>query len=141
MNTKRYLLASVAVFVVGVVFDFLVHGVALKPVYEALKDVWRPDMESIMWTMYPVGLVCSFLFVYIFIKGYEGKGVIEGLRFGLFLGGYVGIGMAFGSYMMIKIPFSLAIQWLLASVLGLMLQGAAAAAIYKPAGAFVKRVI
>jgi hypothetical protein len=140
MNVKRFLMASLAVFVVGVVFEYLVHNVALMPVYRALKDVWRPDMEALTWIMYPVGLVCSLLFVYIFIKGYEGKGVIEGLRFGLFLGAYVSVGMAFGSYIMLKIPLSLAIQWLIAGVLELMLQGAAAAAIYKPAGAFVRRV-
>ncbi len=140
MNVKRFLMAALAVFVVGVVFDYLVHGVALMPAYRALKDVWRPDMEAVTWIMYPVALVCSVLFVYIFIKGYEGKGVIEGLRFGLFLGTYVSLGMAFGSYVMVKIPLFLAIQWLIAGVLGLMIQGAVAAAIYKPAGAYVRRV-
>ena len=139
MNIKRFIVASLAVFVVGVVFDFLVHSVALMSTYEALKDVWRPDMDAVMWVMYPVGLACSFLFVYIFIRGYEGKGVTEGLRFGLFLGVYVSLGMAFGSYVMVKIPLLLAIEWLFAGVVGLMLQGVVAAAIYKPAGPFVRR--
>lgn len=139
MNVKRFVLASLAVFLVGAVYDFLIHGVALRATYETLKDVWRPDMDALSWVMYPVGLACAFLFVYIFIRGYEGRGLLEGLRFGLFLGFYVGLGMAFGSYIMVKIPLSLAIQWLFAGVVGLMLQGVVAAAIYKPAGAFVRR--
>src|SRR5205807_2458195 len=51
MNTKRWLLASVAVFVVIGVLEFLVHGVLLSGLYKQTASVWRPEaeMRQMMW--------------------------------------------------------------------------------------------
>jgi hypothetical protein len=63
-----------------------------------------------MWMMWVIGFITSFPFVYIFAKGYEGKGVMEGLRFGFVIGIYVAIPMAYGTYVMIAIPYSMALR-------------------------------
>ena len=135
MNVKRYFLASVAVFVTGMVLDQLIHNVILKATYESLKHLWRPDMDSLMWIAPVIGVIWSFLFTYIFIKGYEGKGIMEGVRFGAVIGLFTSIPMAYGTYMMIAIPYSLAFQWFVYGLIENILLGIVVAAVYKPASA------
>jgi hypothetical protein len=87
-----------------------------------------------MWIFYPIGLVMSFLFVYIFIKGYEGKGILEGLRYGIWIGLFMNLPSAFGQYAIYPVPFSLAIQWFIYGMIEFIILGLVAAAIYKPKG-------
>ena len=134
MNIKRFIIASVVVFVAASILGFLIHNVILMGTYESLTGIWRAkaDMTSLMWIMYPVGLVVSFLFVYIFTKGYEGKGILEGLRYGIWIGLFVNLPAAFSQYVVYPIPFSLAIQWFIYGMLEFIIIGLVAAAIYKP---------
>ncbi len=132
MNVKRFFLAAVVVFIVAEVLEFLIHGVILASTYEALKDLWRPDMESKMWIYPVIGAIWSLLFVYIFVKGREGKGLMEGVRFGVVIGLFVGIPMAYGTYAMIAIPYSLALQWWIYTLIECIVLGVIAALVYKP---------
>jgi hypothetical protein len=113
---KKVLLGAVVVFVILEVLDILIHGVILGSVYATMQNVWRPDMMDKMWIMHIVKIVVSFFFALIFSKGYEGKGIIEGVRYGLYVGIMIGIGMAYGTYAMIAIPYSLALQWFIFAV-------------------------
>jgi len=135
MNVKRFIVASLAVYVASLALGFLVHGVILRPIYDSLKNVWRPDMQSKMWIEWLDGFIVSFLFTYIFTKGYQGGGIMEGLRFGLLIGLFVSIPMAYGTYMIIPIPYSLALEWFLYGTAQVILLGAVAAAVYKPSAA------
>jgi len=135
MNVKRFISASIVVFVVFEALNFLIHGVILAGAYESTAELWRMDMNQKMWIIYLSDLVKAFLFVYIFIKGYENKGWAEGLRYGFWIGLYVSIGMGFGSYAMYPIPFSMALQWFVYGVIQLILCGIITALIYKPAKA------
>ena len=131
MNMKKWILASLAVFVVYEALNFLIHSVILMGIYEATAELWRQDMNSTMWIMYLGDLVKAFLFVLIFTKGIENKGWMEGLRYGFLIGLYVSIGMAFGTYSWSPIPFSLALQWFIYGVIQLVLCGIVTAVIYK----------
>lgn len=132
MNVKRYIAASLAVFVAGGALSFLVDNVILKSTYDSLKNLWRPDLESKMWIMWVVGFIISFLFAFIFTKGYEGKGVMEGVRFGLLIGLFVSIPMAYGTYVMLAIPYSLALQWFVYGTVEYIIFGIVVALIYRP---------
>lgn len=132
MNIKRYLIAVAAVYVAFQVMDIIIHWVILSPVYATLASLWRQDMMSYMWIMYIAGLIMTFLFIYIFIKGYEGKGIMEGIRFGLVIGLFMQIPSAFGGYAMYPIPFSLALQWFIYGMIEFIVAGIIAAAIYRP---------
>jgi hypothetical protein len=111
MNMKKMVLAFLVVFVLFEVMDYVIHGVILSPVYAQLAHIWRPDMMSKMWIMALSTLVMSFMFVYIFIKGYENKGVGEGIRFGIAAGLFMNFIGMFSQYVMYPIPLSLAIEW------------------------------
>lgn len=108
---KKVLMGGVAAFVVIVITDFLIHGVIMASAYEATKDLWRSDMMDLMWVSYVLALIYGFCLAWIFSKGYEKKGLMEGVRFGLAVGIMMGAGMGYGTYMMFNIPYSMAIQW------------------------------
>ena len=110
---KKLLLSWVAVFVAISALDYVIHGVILSSAYEQLKEVFRPDMADKMWIYSLVAAITSFFFVLIYSKGYEGKGIMEGVRYGLYAGAMLSTGMAYGSYASYAIPYSLAMQWFL----------------------------
>lgn len=127
---KKFWIGFVVVFVAMEIVMFLIHGVILASSYEATKDVWRPDMESLMWIYHVLALIGSFFFTFIFSKGYEGKGIAEGVRYGLYIGIWMASGMAYGSYSMINIPYSLALQWFIYGVIEYIIYGVILALVY-----------
>jgi hypothetical protein len=132
MNWKRLFVASVVIFIVLEAIDFVVDSVLLKSAYESLKSLWRPDMASRMWVLYIVGLLISFLFTYIFIKGREGKGIAEGVRFGIIIWLFVSVPMDLSLWVIFPIPHKLVLDWILFSLFEMLVAGILAAAIYKP---------
>ena len=134
---KKLLIAFVAVFVVGQVLGYMIHVVWLAPTYQSLASVWRPeaDMQSKMWIMFVTGAFWSFFFVYVFSRGYEGMGLVEGARYGAIIGLFFGISQSYDSYVIYPIPYSLALKWFLSGLAYCVVLGIVAAALYKPARA------
>ncbi len=135
MNTKKWAIAALGVFIVDQLLDYIIHGVILMGTYEATASLWRPDMESKMYIMWITGAVFAILFVYFYAKGYEGRGIIEGVRYGLWMGLFLAIPMAYNTYATISIPYSLAFQWFIYGVIQIVICGVVAAALYKPEAA------
>lgn len=135
MNTKRWLLASVAVFVVIFVLEFIIHGVLLQGLYQQTASVWRPmaEMQRLMWILWVGYLVLAPLFVFIYTKGYEkGKpGLGQGFRFGLYLGAMLSVLHGFGWYAILPIPLSLSFYWSVAILVEFIAMGIAAGLIYR----------
>ena len=50
MDTKKFITARLAVFVVSSILSFICHGVLLQAAYQATAEVWRPEAE--MGTFY-----------------------------------------------------------------------------------------
>jgi hypothetical protein len=132
MNTKRYVLGSLAVFVFIFVFEWVLHGQILAGLYEQTMEVWRPKegMADYMGWMVAGQLLFAFIFGYIFLKGYENKGVGEGFRYGIL------IGLLFAPaqliwYAVLPIPLTLAIGWLGGAIIEMALAGVVLAAVYR----------
>jgi len=133
-NKKQFIFAIIAVFVVMQLTDFLIHGVILKSTYEATKDVWRPDMESMMWIMQITGFVFSFFFVSIFVffaKGHFRKGIFSGFCYGLLIGILINGGGAFNQYVVYDIDLTLVWEWVIFGIIQTIILGIIAAMIYK----------
>jgi len=130
MNWKKWIMASVVVFVVYEILNFVIHSLLLMGTYEQLQSVWREDMSSKMWIMWVSAIFWSFLFVYIFTKGYEAKGWMEGLRYGFWIGLFLNIPMAFNQFAVYPITFTLAIWWFVLGMIQILVCGIVAAAIY-----------
>src|SRR2546427_12700851 len=127
MNTKRWLLASVAVFVAIGVLEFLIHGVLLSDLYKQTASVWRPEaeMRQMMWIFWAGYLVFAPFFALIYVKGYEkGKpGLGQGFRYGLYVGAMLSVMTGFDLHVVLPIPPALVVRWLVPTLADLRLSG------------------
>jgi hypothetical protein len=133
MNWKRLLPAALAVFVAVQASDFALNTLFMKSANEQLKSLWRPDMASKMWLMYVFGALGALLFTYIFVKGREGKGLAEGIRFGLIMWLFIIVPMNVAWWVMLPIPQFVLVRWILFGLLEMLVAGILVATIYKPA--------
>jgi hypothetical protein len=129
MNKKLWL-GFIAVFGMFEVMNFIVNGLLLMSSFDSLKNLWRPDMMSLMWIFHVNMLIGAFFFILVFSKGYEGKGIVEGVRYGLYIGIWMGVGFAYGTYAMIAIPYTMALIWFVTALMQYILAGIIAAAIF-----------
>ena len=134
MNTKRWLMASVAVLVVMMVMEFLIHGVLLAGLYQKTASVWRTqaEMQRLMWIFWVGYLVFAPFFVLIYAKGYEkGKpGLGQGVRFGLYVGAMLSVVHSYGWFVILPIPLVLACYWFTAILVESVAAGIAAGLVY-----------
>jgi hypothetical protein len=139
MNTKRFWLAVVAVIVLLFITDWIVHGGILLSTYESegVKEAFRTmdDMQSKMWITYVLYIVWAYFFTFIFVKGYENKGIMEGVKFGVYIGLFYSFVSSYGNYTLYPVPYSLALQWFIFGLIQCVIFGIAVALIYKPASA------
>lgn len=137
LSNKTFWIGWIVVFVVMQVFGYLVHEVGMSDAYQALASVFRPkeEMDSMMWIMMVGGVLSLLLFCYIFTLGYEGKGVMEGVRYGALMGLFLSFPTAFDQYVVYPLTAQVAVVWFVAGVIGLIIAGAVFAAIYKPSPA------
>ena len=120
---RKILIGFVAVFVALELMDMIIHGVILMNTYKAMQNVWRPDMMNKMWIMHIEKLITAFFFTLIFSKGYENKGVMEGVRYGFYIGMIMSAGFALGSYTSYPIAYPLALQWFFYTLVEYILLG------------------
>ncbi|MEJ2050849.1 MAG: hypothetical protein P8Y60_13625 [Calditrichota bacterium] len=134
MNKGRWIVASLVIMVVDQILGWIIHSWMLSGMYQATVQLWRPmqEMTSMMWMMWISTLVWAFIFVYVFAKGYEGKGLLEGVRFGLLMGVFFGLPMSIGTFVSQPIGANLAFSWFFSTVIVMTIHGILAALIYKP---------
>ncbi len=129
---KKVIPGFIAVYVVMSLLNFLIHNVLLKETYMTLvgTGMMRGEAAGTMWIYFVTALVVSFFFSLIFSKGYEGKGVGEGLRFGLYVGLMMATPFAYDSYASYPIPYHLALQWFLYTTVEYVVLGVVVAAVF-----------
>ena len=136
MNTKKLVTAFVVVFILLEVTNYLVNMVILSSTYAnpEISKIFRPmaEMDAKMWMMRIADLVYSFFFVFIFVKGYENKGIMEGVRYGIYIGIFIQFMAAVAQHVVYPVPASLAVQWFIYGLIESVIFGVAAAVIYKP---------
>lgn len=74
--------------------------------------------------------IVAYFLSLVFTKGYEGKGIGEGVRFGLFMGLIVATPMAYATYATMPITYSLALQWFLYGIIQYVIYGVILAAVH-----------
>ena len=133
-SKKNCLITTGAVFFTVVVSDFLIHQVFLKSMYAASPNLWRPEAElqSHMPYMFLGQLAVAVFLSWIFVHGYKGKGIMEGIRFGFLIGG-LEAGKNLIMYTVAPYPCALAASWIVAGFAQAILVGIVASLVYKPA--------
>ncbi len=126
MTTKKLVISIGAAFAAVFVFDWIYHGMLLKGMYEGTAQLWRPEaeMKSFCAWMAAGQEVLAIAYVLLFRKGYENKGVSEGVRFGLYMGGFMA-GPSLGMYAYMPIPLALALAWVVGGFLQAIAVGVA----------------
>ena len=122
MNKKVWL-GFFATFITLEILERIVNVVILGSAFESVKSMMRPDMMTKLWILDLVTLIGSFFFAFIFSKGFENKGIVEGVRYGIYIGIWLSVGKAYGTYAMVAIPYSLALQWFIYGVLEYVIAG------------------
>ncbi len=128
---KRTILAVLAVFVTWSVLDFVIHSLILGSAYAATPQLWRPMAQMKTGLMYFTVLVAAASFVYIYARFISEKGIKAAVLYGLIFGVATGIGMGYGTYSVMPIPYSMALVWFLGSVVEFTIGGLVAGLIVK----------
>ena len=124
---KKFWIGFVVVFVAMQVTDFLIHCVLLMATYMAqTPGIFRPMTEINNMLLVIVSVITSFFLTMLYSKGHEGKGIGEGVRFGLYFGFVTATPMAYTTFAVQPITYSLAMQWFIygmvqALILGILL--------------------
>lgn len=132
MNVRRYIWASVALFVFFFLYDWLVHGAILSPIYRMSPEVWRPvaEMRENMYYSLIYKVVTAFWITFVFTQLYKAGGVRNGVTFGLFFGVWAGLLMS-NWYLWIPVAQILAWGWLVAGIVGGVVGGLIIGSIYQ----------
>ena len=127
---KKLWLGFIAVFVAAEICNFLIYGFLLRGDFQATQHLWRSNMSSLMWIYHVLLVVGAFFFTFIYAYGHEGKGIMEGARFGLYIGIWMSMGAAYGTYAMVAIPYAMALKWFLFGIVQYVIMGVVVAAVY-----------
>jgi glycerol uptake facilitator-like aquaporin len=133
MNKKRFWLAFVATYIVYQALGFVVHQVWLTPVYQEIAEVFRPreQMDTMVWIFSLTSAVVVLIFCYVFTRGYEGRGIGEGVRYGVLMGLFMMVVQAYDSYVIYPLPYHLVLKWFFAGMVTFVVMGIVVALVYK----------
>ena len=134
MKNKTFWIGMVVVYVVMQVLGYVIHEVMMGDTYEKLASIFRPqaEMQSMMWIMMASSALGMLMFCYIFTRGHEGKGISEGVRYGVLIGLLMAGPMAIDLHVIFPVPGNVAMIWLISGIASLAVAGAVFSAIYKP---------
>jgi hypothetical protein len=127
MNKKLWY-GFVAVFVLTFLSNWVINMRLMMPDYQQTAPLWRPEMN--LGVIGIVDLFFAFFFTLIFSYGYDGKGWLEGLRFGIYVSLMMNVSRAYMTYATMPIPYSLALKWFLYGTVQFMIYGVVLAVIY-----------
>lgn len=136
MNWKRFWLVAILVYVALMITDIIVHGHILMGVYQAAdaSGAFRQAQDSnrFMWVYFVTGAVFSFFFSFFFVKGYESKGLLEGIRFGIYVALFYYFTANFDAFVIYPIPYRLVWYRIIWGGVQMIILGIIAALVYKP---------
>ena len=133
MNIPRLLLAIVVGFIIIFATDMLIHGMWLKPDYEATKAIWRPESEMnahIAW-MFLAQFMCAATFSVIWAWGFGGRSVGTAVVFAIVMGMFQQIWVLV-NYCVLPMPGALAAKWYFSGLAQAVLMGIGVALTNRP---------
>ena len=132
MHTKNFILTFFVVFIVNSILNFVLHALILPwetyPGSILAENATTPGMIL----LFVGNLVFSYFFCFIFTKGYENKGIGEGIRYGLYVGLLIYFSYLFYNYG--NFQYSPVLLWgeCIGGIVLTVLMGITAAILYKP---------
>ena len=132
MNVKKFIIASIAVTIFIMAFDFLFHGMFMASTYAQTANLWRPHevMNDYMVWMILGQIIMSVGFVALFTKSFKRGGIAEGAIYGLLVA-IIFIGTNLIMYAVAPYPMNMVVSWIIGVIIELVLAGIIVAFIYK----------
>lgn len=111
MRTKRYLLTCLALFVLALAWNALVHLVLLRDARAAVEHLLRPDFKEKAW----LSLLGTAAMIVVFVGGYSRfartGSVRESVFYGVCFAALAGILVDLNQYVLYPIPAWVALVW------------------------------
>jgi hypothetical protein len=130
VSWRRFFLAALAVFVAQAVLagvlQLLLESALEQPAFS------RAEGDEKLAIYFLSRILFVLVFTYIFVKGYEGRGPIEGLRYGLLVWLLYSIPMTVGFWAFYQMSGALALAWIGIGLVEMLGGGLTAAIVYRP---------
>ena len=130
---KKYIIPSVAVFVVISLFDMMFHGVLMEKLYLNNSHLFRAQdvIHKHKHYFWIANLIYSFAFCYIYSKGHEKPGsIVQGLRYALWISLLIWVPDTIVSYTIYPHPKNLELAWLMGYTAQTLLAGITVATVF-----------
>jgi FtsH-binding integral membrane protein len=137
VSTKKLVWATLATYILLIVTGYLIHNVWLKPLYVEMRDNgmnFREDdaMHHRMWILLAGDLLFAAFFAWIYTRGVEAKAWVgQGIRYGICMTLFAVVPFTLSDYVAYNIPHTLALKWIAAGAIQLILAGLVVAGICK----------
>ncbi len=116
MNLQQYTFATTALTIFIVLYEALITFL-LRGLYRTTAPLWRSTDQ--LWSSMPLILGTVVLFAawttFMFRNLYPGGGMVNGLRFGIYLGIFAGI-LTAAWYFWLPVPAKLGWSWLIVTI-------------------------
>jgi hypothetical protein len=132
MSFKKWLWASLVVWVLCFILDWIINGWILMGYYESTAQYWLGESEMMgrLWAMILGQLLFALLFCAIYTKGIREGGLGEGIRYGLWIGLFYCLPMYFIRWSVEPIPGALIFWQSLLSFIEIIIVGGVLGIIY-----------
>lgn len=113
---KKYLIPTLAVFVVITIFNIFFHGMVMEKFYVKYSHIFRAQdiIDKYKYLMWTANLIYSAAFCYIYSKGHEKKNPVDqGFRYGLWISLLIWVPNALITYTIYPFPKDLIYRWLI----------------------------
>jgi len=121
MFMKRCLLSVVAVFIFVFGFEWLFHGVLMADAYSQTASMWRTDeaMQAKFGWIIGGHFLFALMLTIVFKRGYENRGLLEGVRFGIIMALLLNAPML-AMYAVAPYPDMMVVKWVAAGFVKLI---------------------
>lgn len=126
----RFIISVVVIFILSMGFGFLIHGMMLKPHYEALPELYRGDADAQNYFSYMIlaHVLIAIGFTWIYRMGRQDKPWLgQGIRFGFAVALLTGIPVYLIYYAVQPNPQDLVMSQIMYELPALIIMGIVAA--------------
>jgi hypothetical protein len=134
MQMKKFLPAVLVGYILMLALGYVLHEILLHPDYLATQDVWRAHDVFVkkIWVMWVGQLIFVAFFVWVYTRGVENKPwIAQGVRYGIVMTFIVVVPAACTQYAVLPIPYPLALKWMAAGGLQMVVLGLVTAFFHK----------
>jgi hypothetical protein len=133
MNHKRGAIALIVAFVAIFGFEFVWHGILMKPAYTETAALWRADSDFFnhFWLLLLGHLVVAFAFTGLYISTIGVQSAAAGMGYGIVIGIFVA-GGDFIRFAVQPLTTKILWMWVAGGLIKFAILGALVGAIYKP---------